>query len=67
MIERFQGDDNRRRRLEAIKKQRIVRNNEQLAEELEAVMTLVEFGPGERFIAQHADDDDLYLILAGKV
>jgi predicted nucleotide-binding protein len=67
MIDRFQGDGNRRKRLEAIKKQRIVRNNEQLAEEIEAVMTLIEFGPGERFIAQNADDDDLYLVLAGKV
>jgi predicted nucleotide-binding protein len=67
MIERFEGDANRRRRLEAIKKQRIVRNDERLAEEIEAVMKLIEFGPGERFIAQNADDDDLYLILAGKV
>ena len=67
MIERFQGDENRRRRLEAIRKQGIVRNNQQLAEALEAVMELKEIGAGEEFITQGHDDDDLYLVLAGRV
>lgn len=67
MIERFQGDSNRRRRLEAIKRHGIVRNNEELAEALEAEMTLLEVGTGDQFITQNHDDDDLYLVLAGKV
>jgi predicted nucleotide-binding protein len=67
MIERFLGDNNRRKRLEALKRQGIVGNNEPLAEALEAEMSLIEVGAGERFITQGADDDDLYLVLSGKV
>lgn len=67
MIERFLGDGNRRRRLDALKQQGLVGNNEPLAEALEAEMGLVEVGAGERFITQGYDDNDLYLILAGRV
>ena len=67
MIERFQGDNNRRKRLEALKRQGIVGNNEPLAEALEAEMSLVVVGAGGRFITQGADDDDLYLVLSGRV
>ncbi len=67
MIERFQGADNRRRLLEALDRQPVVRNNPDIAGELANAATLHEFKPGETFIHQGGEDDDLYLILAGSV
>jgi predicted nucleotide-binding protein len=67
MIERFTGENNRWKRIEAIKRQLIVREDEELAVRLCDELELFEAGPGDVIITQDGDDDDLFLILAGRV
>jgi CRP/FNR family cyclic AMP-dependent transcriptional regulator len=67
MIERFAGDQNRRKRIEAIKKQLIVRDDEELAVRLCDELQLSEVEPGATIIIQNSDDDDLFLIFSGRV
>lgn len=67
MIEKFQGAANRRRLLDALRRQVIVEGNEVLAEKLSDSLELLEYQPEQRIIEQGADDDDLYLIIAGRV
>jgi CRP/FNR family cyclic AMP-dependent transcriptional regulator len=66
MIERFQGNENRNRLIEAIKRQAIVRNDEALADAISNHLELIEFEAEAPIIAQGGYDDDLYLILAGR-
>src|SRR5438105_5779210 len=67
MIERFKGKNDHTRLIEAIKAQAIVREEEALAVALCERLKLIEFGPGDLIISQDGADQDLYLILAGKV
>lgn len=67
MIERFIGEQNRKKRIEAIKNQLIVRNNEELAVRLCDVVELSEVEPGATIITQDGDEDDLFLIFSGRV
>jgi len=67
MIERFSGTSNRRKLIEAIKRQLIIRDDEELAARLCDELELLEVEPGAVIIQQDSDDDDLYLILAGRV
>jgi len=67
MIEKFRGEANRRKLLDALRRQVIVEGDEILAEKLCGVLELLEYKPGDRIIEQGAADDDLYLIIAGKV
>lgn len=69
MIERFSGPNNRRKRLEAIKRQSIVRDDDSLAERLcdNENLELLEVAAGGTIITQDSDEDDLFLILAGRV
>jgi CRP/FNR family transcriptional regulator, cyclic AMP receptor protein len=67
MIEKFQGEANRRKLLDALRRQVIVEGDDVLAERLCGVLELREYQPGDRIIEQGADDDDLYLIIAGRV
>ena len=69
MIERFRGADNRRRLLDAIKRQSIVRDDNELATKLcdNAGLELIEVEAGATIITQDNDEDDLFLILAGRV
>lgn len=64
MIERFEGANNPVR-LEAIAAQRIVGGNDTLAHEIDQRGELIELKAGKRFIEQDAEDNDVYLILAG--
>jgi predicted nucleotide-binding protein len=70
MITRFQGRDGKARRIEALRLTHIVRDEQVLAEELEAVADIIQIEPkppDNEFIKQDATDTDIYLILAGKV
>ncbi len=66
MIERFHGDENRNRLIEAIKRQAIVRDDQALADAISGRLELVEFEAGAPIIAQGGHDDELYLILVGR-
>ncbi len=65
MIERFQGEGNRQNLIEALRAQKIVAGNEVLAERIADIGSLMEVIPGTTIIEQGAEDNDVYLILAG--
>ena len=70
MIERFNGADGERLRIEAISRQQIVQNNIALAKKHNAVATLVQLevvALKNVCIQQDSAENDLYFILAGKV
>ncbi len=70
MISRFQGAGGRLRLVSALRAQRIICDDEQLAQEVAEIATLLQIEPNvptSEFIKQGAADNDIYLILAGKV
>lgn len=64
-IERFEGDENSDRLLQAVKKQAIVDGDEELARTLIAQGNLKAIAAGEEIITQGNWDDIIYFILAG--
>jgi CRP/FNR family transcriptional regulator, cyclic AMP receptor protein len=67
MIHRFTGTNNRQKRINALKQQAIVRDNEEVARLLEKRVELIEFEPNQTIISQGDHDDDLYMVFAGRV
>lgn len=70
MITRFKGNEGRPRLVAALCAQRTVQNNQALAEELAELVTLHQIEPQcveSTFITQGCADNDIYLILSGKV
>jgi|SRR5690348_2320236 predicted nucleotide-binding protein len=67
MIERFQGDEGRRRLVAALTEHRLVGNRPELAERLVAVGELMEVPAGTAFINQGDQASDVFFIIAGKV
>jgi CRP/FNR family transcriptional regulator, cyclic AMP receptor protein len=67
MINRFTGTNNRQKRINALKQQAIVRDNEEVARLLEKKIELIEFEPNHTIITQGDHDDDLYMVFAGRV
>ncbi len=70
MITRFEGKDGRPRLIAALRAQQSVHNDEQLAVQLADLVDLVQIEPGKpesTFITQGNADNDIYLILCGKV
>jgi CRP/FNR family transcriptional regulator, cyclic AMP receptor protein len=69
MIERFVGENNKWKLIEAVKRQLIVREDEALAVKLcdGNNLELLEVEAGTRIITQDGDEDDLFLILVGRV
>jgi len=65
VIERFQGDEGRRRLIDALCRQKLVAGDKALATSLSDVGTLAEFGIGATIISQGRTDNELYLLLAG--
>ncbi|MBL9118171.1 MAG: nucleotide-binding protein [Verrucomicrobiaceae bacterium] len=70
MITRFQGPDGHPRLIAALRAQQCVHNDEDLAKELANLVDLVQIEPGKpesTFIKQGDSDNDIFLILTGKV
>jgi predicted nucleotide-binding protein len=65
MIERFRGEGGRLNLVEALRAQKIVAGDSQLAERIADIGTLMEVEPGATIIEQGAEDNDVYLIIAG--
>jgi predicted nucleotide-binding protein len=65
MIERFQGESGRQNLIGALRDQKIVAGNEGLAEQIANMGSLLEVTPGTTIIEQGAEDNDVYLIIAG--
>ncbi len=67
LAERFKGDTGRRLLVEALKSQFIVRGQDAVADALASVATIEELDAGQLLIRQGDADNDLLLILAGRV
>lgn len=65
MIERFEGKSGRPNLIEALRNQKIVAGNPDLAERIADMGVLVEINQGTAIIDQGAEDTDTYLIIAG--
>lgn len=65
LIDRFTGEANYRRLLEELSRQELVEGNADLAQEIVGRATLMALEAGDVLIEQNAEDDDVYLILAG--
>ena len=65
MIDRFKGDPGRSNLMDAVMQQAIAGGNRDLATELADRLELIEVAEGEALITQGADDNDLFLIIAG--
>ena len=70
MIARFQGEGGQARLITALRAQRIISDEEKLAQEIAKVASLLQVEPNtsaSEFIKQGATDNDIYLVLSGKV
>ncbi|WP_242163632.1 Pycsar phage resistance system effector protein PycTIR [Lysobacter sp. M15] len=67
MIERFQGDEGRRRLVAVVTEHRLVANRQELAERLVAAGELIEVPAGTAVINQGDQTSDVFFIVAGKV
>jgi len=67
LINRFTGEDGRRRLVEALRQQTLIEDDERLAAEVAGVATLREVTEGTVLIEHDAYDDDLFLILVGEL
>ncbi|NGZ88619.1 TIR domain-containing protein [Duganella aceris] len=67
MLNRFQGEDGRRLRVEALLTQKMVGGNRQLAEQLAEEVELRAVEPGEVLINQGDTDNDVFMIFAGRM
>jgi CRP-like cAMP-binding protein len=65
MIERFEGEIGRPNLIEALRSQKIVVGNAELAERIADTGVLVGINQGATIIDQGAEDTDVYLIIAG--
>ncbi len=67
LLDRFSGDENKGRLIEAVCGQDLVANDKDLAEQIVTAGVLQEIAAGDVIIKQGDWDDDLFLILAGKM
>ena len=70
MITRYQGEGGQARLIAGLRAQRIISDEETLAEEIAKMASLIQLEPNtptSEFIKQGATDNDIYLILDGKV
>lgn len=70
MIDKFQGAEGKRRLLAVLQRQKIVQNSSEIAEALAEQATLVHIEAESDeaiFITENGQEDDIYLILTGRV
>jgi CRP-like cAMP-binding protein len=65
VIERFQLETGRQHLIEALKTQKLVSGDQALAERIADVGTLLEVDAGTAIIEQGAEDNDVFLVIAG--
>jgi predicted nucleotide-binding protein len=65
LIKRFQGETGRSNLIEALRDQKIVSGNEEVAQQIASVGTLISVDPGTAIVEQGGEDNDLYLIVTG--
>jgi CRP/FNR family cyclic AMP-dependent transcriptional regulator len=65
MKDRFAGETGRRILLEALRDQKLVAGNAELADRIASIGELIDVKTGTTIIEQGADDNDVYFILAG--
>jgi CRP/FNR family transcriptional regulator, cyclic AMP receptor protein len=65
MTKRFEGEAGRRRLIDLLREQKMVRGSEELAEELSKLVNTKELKAGDVLIEEGADDTDMYFILDG--
>lgn len=66
-IERFEGTDGHRMLLGALCAQRLIGNHKEIALKFAEKLQLIELAAGQTLVVQNAPDNDLYLILIGRV
>ncbi|RZK44373.1 MAG: cyclic nucleotide-binding domain-containing protein [Hymenobacter sp.] len=67
MLERFAGDGNLSKLINTLKKQSIVNGDKDIASAIAEVGEILEFQKGDTIIVQDNTDDDVILILTGRV
>jgi CRP-like cAMP-binding protein len=67
MLDRFSGDEGRRRLTDQLVKQLIVAGNAKLAARISDVGEVIEATEGQAIIRQDAADNDLFLIVSGSL
>jgi CRP/FNR family transcriptional regulator, cyclic AMP receptor protein len=65
LIDKYQGDEGKRLRLDALLSQKLVANKPELAAELEAVAEFISLEAAQVLIEQDDDDNDIYFIASG--
>lgn len=65
MINRFEGEPSRKTLIETLREQKIVAGDSTLAEDIASLAPPIPIKAGTVIIEQGADDNDVYLILAG--
>lgn len=65
MMTRFEGNEGRRRLVDLLREQKMVRGSEALAEDLSKLVEIKELKTGDMLIEEGEDDTHLYLILDG--
>lgn len=66
LIQKYQGEQGKRLRHEALLTQKLVLGKEELAAELEAACEFVAVEAGQNLIEQEGDDSDVYFIVSGE-
>lgn len=66
LIERFLGEDGRNRRSDALRMQKIVGGDKNLADELAGIVEFLAIEKGKELIQQGSEDNDVYFIISGK-
>jgi CRP/FNR family cyclic AMP-dependent transcriptional regulator len=66
MVDKYQREEGKRLRVDALMTQKLVLGNEELANELEGVAEFLGVPAGQSIIEQNGDDTDIYFIVAGE-
>lgn len=67
MLERFQGDDGKRRLADALSTQAILKGDQELASKIADIGTLTEYEAGGVMIEDGTPDNDIHMIIVGSV
>jgi predicted nucleotide-binding protein len=67
MIDRFKGDEGKRRLIDALLSQKAVHRTPEMADDLAGVVALEEYKNGDVIIRQDGEDTDMFFLLTGKV